>query len=118
MLAIHVLAVSLNIARRPTPFAGDNRTSMASWKARQVKAEWTVKTDVQLSYITSHRRGAAKITAQHHPQACAAAWRETRPITARIWPFLISRCVLVYPQKETLIRERSLRIPCSQLTAR
>jgi hypothetical protein len=88
-----------------------------------VKAERTVKTDVQSSYITSHQRGAAKkpITAQHHPQATdrprAAAWRETRPINARIWSFLF-RCVLVYPQKETLIKERSLGVPCSQLTAR
>jgi len=66
--------------------------------------------------ISPTRRSATPSSGSRPP--CAAAWRETRPITARIWPFLIPYRVLVFSGNEALIRERCLRIPCSQLTVR
>lgn len=93
--------------------APSNVPNMGAWKEGEWKQRVEGKTDVQSTYITNEAQRNT-ILRQH----AAAAWRETRPITARIWPFLIPYRVLVFSGKEALIRKRCLRIPCSQLTAR
>jgi hypothetical protein len=97
LVVFHGLAVDQPRAR-PPPSAADNRTrkTQQAWPHGEVEEEVGNQT-FKSSYITNEaqrkesrpntsilkRRLTALALA-----LCTAAWRQTRPITARTWPFL------------------------------